>query len=407
MITEQHTAAPPTADPLHFRRVLGNYPTGVCIVTALDPERGPIGMTVGSFASVSLDPPLVSFMPMRNSGTFERIRSLGRFCVNVLSAGQAETCRRFARHDGERFADLAWHPAPSGAPVIDGSLAWIDCTLTDVHPAGDHYIAVGAVDGLDADGGGGVPLLFFQGGYGRFSNLTLTAGGEDVLAGNLLLADLARPHIEELSRRFGVECHATGRAGGNLIQLAFSGPSAHVTKVGLRLPFLPPMGAGFVAWADPPAVERWMAGGEHQAGTDGTASSRAALARMLAGIRERGWLAVPADERRQVVEGIVDRLAAHGPLPAAERELTQLLGGLPHSHPVEADPLAGPLHSLTVPVFGPDGQVALLLTLNSLDGQDSAGHPCRLAGLRRAAAAITAAIGGTVPASRQQNLHHH
>ncbi len=161
------TAAPST-DPQRMRRTLGQYPTGVCAVTALDAEGAPRAMVVGSFTSVSLDPPLVAFLPSRTSASWATIRPAATFCVNVLSAGQQPLCKVFASRSADKFAGVAWHPGPSGAPVLDDALAWIDCDVETIHEAGDHDIVIGRVRDLDV-AASGLPLLFFQGGYGRFS----------------------------------------------------------------------------------------------------------------------------------------------------------------------------------------------------------------------------------------------
>jgi flavin reductase (DIM6/NTAB) family NADH-FMN oxidoreductase RutF len=151
-----------------FRHVLGHFPTGVAAVTAIGTTGAPTGMAVGSFTSVSLTPPLVAFLPDKASTTFPHIRSAGRFCINVLSAGQEDVCRSFATKGGDKFGSIGWTPAASGAPILDGALAWIDCEIDVVHEAGDHYIVVGRVLGLDVgDVATHSPLLFFRGGYVR------------------------------------------------------------------------------------------------------------------------------------------------------------------------------------------------------------------------------------------------
>ena len=167
------------ASPQRFREVLGHYPTGVTVVTALDADGRPAGMAVGSFTSVSLEPLLVAFFPDRASSTFRTIQAAGAFCVNVLSASQEPLCRNFATKKADKFAGLAWAPAPSsGAPVLDGVLAWIDCRIQAVHEAGDHYIVVGAVEHMDTGildhtgtGALAAPLLFHRGGYGHAAAL--------------------------------------------------------------------------------------------------------------------------------------------------------------------------------------------------------------------------------------------
>lgn len=156
-------------EPQVFRSVMGHFPTGVTAVTAVD-EGTPVGMTVGSFTSVSLEPPLVAFLPGRHSRTWARIRHAGNFCVNVLTCEQVDLCSAFATNQADKFGAISWHPGLSGSPVLDGALAWIDCAIDAVHPAGDHDIVVGRVLALEADLDAlSGPLLFFRGGYGRFS----------------------------------------------------------------------------------------------------------------------------------------------------------------------------------------------------------------------------------------------
>jgi flavin reductase (DIM6/NTAB) family NADH-FMN oxidoreductase RutF len=161
-----------TVDAAHFRRVLGHFPTGVAVITAFDPAGHPAGLAVGSFTSVSLDPPLVGFLPDRSSTSFPRIRAAASFCVNVLAADQRELCQRFASRGGDKFAGLEWAQAPSGAPRLAGVAAWIDCDLASVTEAGDHYFVLGRVRELDADDDA-APLVFHRGGYGGVGPLPL------------------------------------------------------------------------------------------------------------------------------------------------------------------------------------------------------------------------------------------
>ncbi|GAA3231151.1 hypothetical protein GCM10017691_24810 [Pseudonocardia petroleophila] len=125
---------------------------------------GPLGFTCQSFSSLSLEPPLVSFAPSRTSTTWPRIREVGAFCVNVLAADHQELSSGFARSGVDKFAGVSWRPAPSGAPVLDGVSAWIDCALRDEFDGGDHTIVVGQVQDLGADAAR-LPLLFYRGRY--------------------------------------------------------------------------------------------------------------------------------------------------------------------------------------------------------------------------------------------------
>lgn len=149
-----------------FRRVLGHFASGVTVVTAVDAD-GPAGFACQSFASLSLEPPLVVFMVGRASTTWPRIARAGRFCVNVLGEAQGELCRGFAVSGADKFAGVSYRPAPAtGAPLLDGVAAWIDCTVQAVHTGGDHLIVVGRVEALDADDQC-APLLFHRGRFGR------------------------------------------------------------------------------------------------------------------------------------------------------------------------------------------------------------------------------------------------
>lgn len=157
-------------DQVTFRRVLGNFATGVTVVTAPGVEgeaggEGPAGFACQSFASLSLDPPLVCFMVGRTSATWPRIARAGVFCVNVLGAHQGELCRGFAVSGADKFAGVVYDAAPvSGSPRLSGAAAWVDCTIHAVHTGGDHLIVVGRVDALGAsDDDDAAPLLFHKG----------------------------------------------------------------------------------------------------------------------------------------------------------------------------------------------------------------------------------------------------
>lgn len=146
-----------------MRAVLGQFCSGVVVVTAFGPD-GPLGFTCQSFASLSLDPPLVAFFASHRSTTWPHIRQVGRFCVNVLAADHASLSDRFAVSGSDKFAGVPWVPAPSGAPILQGVCAWIDCALEAEHPGGDHHIVVGRVQSLESDAEAR-PLVFYRGDY--------------------------------------------------------------------------------------------------------------------------------------------------------------------------------------------------------------------------------------------------
>ncbi|MFJ2851884.1 MULTISPECIES: flavin reductase family protein [Streptomyces] len=154
--------------PAEFRRVLGHFASGITVVTARDAD-GPTGFACQSFASLSLDPPLVTFMVARTSTTWPRIARAGAFCVNILGAEQGALCRGFAVSGADKFAGVAYGDAPAtGSPLLDSVPAWIDCRVHAVHTGGDHLIVVGRVEALGAEEEG-EPLLFHRGAFGRLS----------------------------------------------------------------------------------------------------------------------------------------------------------------------------------------------------------------------------------------------
>ena len=163
------SSASPAIDHARFRQVLGHFPTGVTVVTAKGVD-GPVGLCVGSFASVSLDPPLVAFFAGKGSTTYPAIEAAGHYCVNILADDQDEQARVFAGKGDDKFAGIGYRPsAATGAPVLHDVLAWIDCEIDAVHEAGDHWIVVGRVLDLEIGHEGG-PLVFFRGGFGRYAS---------------------------------------------------------------------------------------------------------------------------------------------------------------------------------------------------------------------------------------------
>ncbi len=161
------TAETAPFDPLLLRRAFGNFPTGVTVVTAA-PDAGPAGMTVGSFFSVSLDPPLVGLCADKGSGSWAAMAPANAFAVNFLCADQTDLSNRFASKADDKFDGLDWHPAPTGSPLLPDVIGWVDCVTEQTVDSGDHWIIIGRVTAIEilreAD-----PLVFFRGGYGSFA----------------------------------------------------------------------------------------------------------------------------------------------------------------------------------------------------------------------------------------------
>ena len=136
-------------NPKDFRAVLSLWPTGVCVITGLDNEDRPLGLVIGSFSSVSLDPPLVGFFPQKTSATWLAMRETKRFCVNILSQDQTTMCSRFSFGDiTKRFEGLDYSVTESGIPKLPGCCAYIEVTVNSEIDAGDHRFVLCRVESL-------------------------------------------------------------------------------------------------------------------------------------------------------------------------------------------------------------------------------------------------------------------
>jgi len=149
-----------------YRQALGRFVTGVTVVTT-DSPLGAVGLTVNSFASVSLEPPLVLWCPSRSSKRFASFANAAHFSIHVLGEEQLPLSRKFASGAG-LFDDLQPDWTPEGVPVLPGTLARFDCALHARHDGGDHVIVVSLV--LRASFRPGAPLVFSGGDYGQFSS---------------------------------------------------------------------------------------------------------------------------------------------------------------------------------------------------------------------------------------------
>lgn len=158
----QITPGPDTARD--FRTALGRFATGVTLVTC-DSPIGPLGITANSFASLSLEPPLVLWSPARSSRRFDAFAAARHFAIHILRDDQIGLAHAFTHH-GQAWEGVAWHPSPEGVPLIDDALARFDCRTHAIHDGGDHAIVVGEV--TRAMIGEGAPLVFAGGGFGGF-----------------------------------------------------------------------------------------------------------------------------------------------------------------------------------------------------------------------------------------------
>ena len=152
----------PKSDANSFRNALGNFATGVTLITTDSPE-GPVGIIANSFTSVSLDPPLVLWCPAKASRRFEHFAGSRRFAIHVLAEEQQHIAEAFSKSK-TAFDDVPQHKSHCGMPLIDNALATLECSLHSDHDAGDHLIIVGEVTKCHKRAG--QPLIYFNGQYG-------------------------------------------------------------------------------------------------------------------------------------------------------------------------------------------------------------------------------------------------
>jgi flavin reductase (DIM6/NTAB) family NADH-FMN oxidoreductase RutF len=152
-------------DPWLYRRTCAQFATGITVVTVVDSGGHPHGMTVNSFSSVSLDPPLVLVSIDLRNAILGHFLSSSFFAINILAEGQEDLSLRFSSTSENRFGGVGWHAGLSGMPLLHGVLAHFECTVTRTFEAGDHIVLIGEV--RDADHAEGKPLVYFDRGYRR------------------------------------------------------------------------------------------------------------------------------------------------------------------------------------------------------------------------------------------------
>lgn len=153
-------------DPRDFRNALGSYATGVTVITAAAPDGTPVGLTCNSFASVSLNPPLVLWSLVTFSPSMSIFQNASHFAINVLGASQQALAKQFATPSDDKFAGVSWRPGLGNAPVLADVVATFECRSADRYYGGDHVIFLGAVESYAYNRT--EPLLFAQGRFGHF-----------------------------------------------------------------------------------------------------------------------------------------------------------------------------------------------------------------------------------------------
>ena len=357
-------------DTALFRETLGHYPTGVAVVTAVADDGGPAGMVVGSFTSVSLDPPLVAFFPVRTSASFARVRSAPAFCVNVLAADQELLCRRLATSGAEKFNGVRWQPGPLGSPVLEDAVSWIECTFQEISEAGDHFAVIGRVHELAVQRST-LPLLFFQGGYGRFSPGSLIAAPDPDLNQASRMAEAIRPQVEVLSVELAVNCTVIAKIASDAVQVlvANRGPVPEPLPLGHRTPLIPPLGSVFLTAAAPAEVDGWL-----RRAPDDDPGRREVFSSLLDKVRTRGYalslVAEPAVLERH--RAAMSAFELSDRLPRQERAVKQVTSGLAEFYDPDLDPAKlYDVASIVVPVATPASYPPIAIRMAGMPGSAS------------------------------------
>lgn len=158
-----------SVDSREFRDMLGCFATGVTIITTVDTEGSPVGLTANSFSSLSLDPPMVLFCLDRNVVSFPAFHSSRHFAVNILGADQQEMSGQFARSGSDKWNGIEFDTWQTGCPILGGCIATFECMIESIFEGGDHVIIVGQVVRMAGPNGETAPLTYYRGKYGTIT----------------------------------------------------------------------------------------------------------------------------------------------------------------------------------------------------------------------------------------------
>lgn len=346
-----------------WKTVLGEYPTGVTLITSLDESGEPVAMVVGTFSAVSQDPPMIGFMPNSDSTTYPTIAKRGRFVANVLGSAHEGLCRAFAKKSADRFEKGEWVVTETGIPRIADAVAWFDGTITQSHEAGDHTIVVASVNDFGVgDANAGLPLLFLRGGYGSFTVPSLEYDVQGYKK-QLRFADQVREPLRELAEEFDVEVAINGLSSDSVvvlqsINLKAAGPWGR-RAAGTSFPFAAPVAPSFAAWGTEESVKTWIEGARHLAG----AVDRTALGELLEETRARGF----AISRGQAFVEEFSRMVGD---PSTKRgDLARLWATISRENEgVPEAELPNDVTGIQFPIFDEDGIAVLVVALAQLEG---------------------------------------
>lgn len=352
-------------DSRELRQVLGAFVTGVTVITTLDREGKPHGLTANSFSSVSLDPPLILWSQSLASSSHPVFRDADRFVVNILADDQVDISNRFARGGADKFAGCQTDPGLGGVPLIRGCAAYLECRRIDSFPGGDHVVFLGEVERIERSGS--QSLVF---GGGRY----LVAQPHDIgTLGSDSGANIARLKAVRVATRALVELSdeldetlglgVWGNMGPTIVRWEESSqPISENLRTGLVLPVLTSAtGLAFAAWLPPETTASFIDAELAPGGVGAAASVTTALAQQLAEIRATGMVRLVGTD-------------------------------------AFADLYGTRISAISLPVFDPTGAMVLALTAIGASDRLDIGESGRLVTrLRACAATLSQRLGGLPP----------
>lgn len=348
----------------NFVEVTSQVPFGACVVAAWHPERDqvPVATVLTGFTPASQDPPTVVLVVSKGGSGVDAVRTGGRCSVAVLSEDQDGPLRRLSV-DGGDLGGLEWRVTPGGSPILDGVTGWLDCQVIEVHETRDTLVAIAvAVDAGLAENRR--PLLSYQGGFGPFVPGRLSSLESVGAATAQRVVEFAREPIEVVARDLGVECSVIAYEEGDAVAVAVANhsSSARQTRLGSRIPVVPPLGIHFVANPGSGITEEeWLAklGDAQQREVDDVRDQ-------LARVRERGWSITLAGAYS--VSELDELVGAYSDTAENATALVGAIRAMANSHEPE-DIVSDRVYdviAMSVPVRSPNGAAVAVLRLLGL-----------------------------------------
>ncbi|MFF1828596.1 flavin reductase [Paenarthrobacter sp. NPDC058040] len=349
----------PALDGEHLRGALGQYPTGVVVVTGIASDGNPVAMVVGTFTSVSLDPPLVGFLPTKTSQSYARLKDCTHLCFNVLSHAQESLCRKLSSKDTDKFNGVSWVPGVTGSPIIEGCVAWFEGTVESISDAGDHDFLLARVLAFDVPNPV-LPLLFFQGSFGKFNSSSFVMPNETALLPVITEIERHRSMLEELSDKLDREVVVFAPVGDELVIAASAGtePNRTTSIVGRRFPFSPPFGTLLV---DDDAFDGWYSR-LHTSATHEDWHAKLQLA------RTRGWSVAILSDDHPELDRLIEEFSRGPHTPNLQRRLLSVMQQLGTSYEPNDQDLTttSQFRMISVPVKDRDGKGQFLISIHSI-----------------------------------------